>query len=322
MAGKAPTSTSTSTAIPTSISTKPISFADIVKKGSTATGGILPHTKTPQKPSSLSYKDRRLILNEATEIEEKIDPLKLRNQINKAFQEKKNIAIPVIATVSKSIAGTSIVLTTTEQFSAEFLTQNKTIWEPYFKFKKSTRDTTWSKVIIHRIPMDIFGHQEGLDLLEEEIKIFNGLNPVIKPNWISSIENRKTKMHASAIISFETKAEADKAIRNRLYIAGTSMRVVKCIPTKSIQCKRCQGFDHSEYSCYKDYNCSICAKNHPTRLHLCATCNIKGEVCVHTKIACINCQKDHQATDKICEKFQALQGKKLNKPEIFSHVEI
>jgi hypothetical protein len=30
--------------------------------------------------------------------------------------------------------------------------------------------------------MDIFGHQEDLDLLEEEIKIFNGLNPVIKPN--------------------------------------------------------------------------------------------------------------------------------------------
>jgi hypothetical protein len=127
IAGKAPTSTSISTAIPTSISTKPISFTDIVKKGSTATGGILPYIKIPQKPSSLSYKDRRLILNEAIEIEEKIDPLKLRNQINKAFQKKKNIAIPIIATVSKSIAGTSIVLTTTEQFSAEFLTQNKTI---------------------------------------------------------------------------------------------------------------------------------------------------------------------------------------------------
>jgi hypothetical protein len=85
MVGKAPTSTSTSTAIPTSISTKPISFVDIVKKGSTAIRGILPYIKIPQKPSSLSYKDRRLILNEATKIEEKIDPLKLRNQINKAF---------------------------------------------------------------------------------------------------------------------------------------------------------------------------------------------------------------------------------------------
>jgi hypothetical protein len=129
-------------------------------------------------------------------------------------------------------------------------------------------------------------------------------------------------MHASAIISFETKAEADKAIRNRLYIVGISMRVIKYIPIKSIQYKRYQGFDHSEYSCYKDYKCSICAKNHPIRLYLYATCNIKGEVCVHTKIECTNCQKNHQATDKICKKFQALQGKKLNKPEIFLHVEI
>jgi hypothetical protein len=129
-------------------------------------------------------------------------------------------------------------------------------------------------------------------------------------------------MHASAIISFETKAEADKAIRNRLYIAGTSIRIVKYIPTKSIQYKRCQEFDYSEYSCYKDYKCFICAKNHSTRLHLCATYNIKGEVCVHTKIECTNYQKNHQTTDKICEKFQALQGKKLNKPEIFAYVEI
>src|SRR5450432_3670498 len=170
--------------------------------------------------------------------------------------------------------------------------------------------------------MDIFGYQEGLDLLEEEIKTFNGLNPVIKPYWISFIENRKTKMRASAIVSFETKEEADRAIRNRLYIAGTSMRVVKYIPTKSIQYKRCQDFDHSEYDCYKDYKYSICDKNHSIRLHLCVTCKKKGEICEHTKIECVNCQKDYQATNKICEKFQALQGKKLNKPEIFSHVEI
>src|SRR5450432_1804182 len=170
--------------------------------------------------------------------------------------------------------------------------------------------------------MDIFGHQEGLDLLEEEIKIFNGLNPVIKSNWISFIENRKTKRHASAIVSFETEVEVDKAIRNRLYIAGISMRIVKYISTKPIQYKRYQGFDHSEYNCYKDYKCFICAKNHPIRLHLCITCKIKGETYEHIKIKYVNCQKDHQATDKICEKFQALQGKKLNKPEIFSHVEI
>jgi hypothetical protein len=78
--------------------------------------------------------------------------------------------------------------------------------------------------------MDTFGQDEGLDFLEEEIKIFNGLKPIIKPNWLSSVENRKTKKHASVIISFETKAEADKALRNRLYIAGISMRTVEYIP--------------------------------------------------------------------------------------------
>jgi hypothetical protein len=130
----------------------------MVKKGSTVIGKTTLYIKIPQNPNPFSYKDRRLILNEVTGIEEKIDPLKLRNQINKAFQEKRNITTPVVAIVLKSFAGTSIVLIIIEYFSAEFLTQNKAIWEPYFRFKKSIRDTTWSKVVIHKIPMDIFGY--------------------------------------------------------------------------------------------------------------------------------------------------------------------
>jgi riboflavin synthase alpha subunit len=47
MAGKAPTSTSTSTAIPTSILIKSISFVDIVKKGFIAIEGILLYIKIP-----------------------------------------------------------------------------------------------------------------------------------------------------------------------------------------------------------------------------------------------------------------------------------
>lgn len=325
-----PTITPIPASTPMAIPTKLMSFADIVKKGPISTGGIAPHPYTkipqkevPQKTSPRSYKDRRLVLNEAIKKEEQINPLKLRNQINKAFEEKKEIATPVVATVSKSFLGTSIILTTTEQFSAEFLTQNRAIWEPYFKFRNATKDTTWSKVVIHKIPLDIFGHEEGLDLLEDEIRTFNGLNPVSKPNWISSIENRRIKKHASAIISFETKAEADKAIRNRLYIAGASMRAVECISIKPNQCKRCQGFGHLEHNCSKDYNCSICAKNHPTRLHFCTTCKAKGVVCTHTEIKCINCQKHHQATDKICEKLQTPQGEEPNnRPKRFSHVEI
>jgi hypothetical protein len=134
--------------------------------------------------------------------------------------------------VTKSFSEKNIILTIIEQYSAEFLTQNKAIWEPYFKFRNAIKDFTWYKVVIHGIPTEIFGQEEGLDFLAEEIKIFNGINPIVRPNWLSSLENRKTKKHVSAIVSFETKAEADKALRNRLHIAGISMRVAECIPKK------------------------------------------------------------------------------------------
>jgi hypothetical protein len=64
---------------------RPISFADIVKKGpSIALEAILNNTgislkPVPQKAKPTSYKDRRLILNGVTEKEEKIDSLKLKN---------------------------------------------------------------------------------------------------------------------------------------------------------------------------------------------------------------------------------------------------
>jgi hypothetical protein len=99
----------------------------MVKKGSTVIGKTTPYIKILQKPNPSNYKDRRLILNETTGIEEKINPLKLRNQINKIFQEKRNIITPIVVIISKSFAGTSIVLITIEYFSTEFLTQNKAI---------------------------------------------------------------------------------------------------------------------------------------------------------------------------------------------------
>ena len=45
IAGNASIPTPASTSTPISIPTKPLSFADIIKKGSTATGGITPYTK-------------------------------------------------------------------------------------------------------------------------------------------------------------------------------------------------------------------------------------------------------------------------------------
>jgi hypothetical protein len=98
------------------ILTRLISFADIVKKGpSIALEAILNNTGislklVPQKAKPTNYKNRRLILNEVTEKEKKFDSLKLRNQINKAFQEKKKIATLIITIVIKSFSEKNIIL--------------------------------------------------------------------------------------------------------------------------------------------------------------------------------------------------------------------
>ena len=79
-----------------------------------------------------------------------------------------------------------------------------------------------------------------MELLQEEIKVFNGLNPITKPRWLSTPENRASKRHGSVTVYFETKAEAERALRNRLQIAGVSVRVTEYNSTRPWdQCHRC-----------------------------------------------------------------------------------
>ena len=100
---------------------------------------------------------------------------------------------PVIGIITKSLKGGDIILSTTEKFDAEFLKKNEAIWKPLFNFNRATKDTTWYKVVIHGIPTSIFNIEGGMDLLEEEIKVYNGLTPISKPKWLSSSKNRAKK---------------------------------------------------------------------------------------------------------------------------------
>ena len=102
-----------------------------------------------------------------------------------------------------------------------------------------------------------------MDLLEEEIKVYNGLTPISKLKWLSSSENRAKKEYGSAIVPFETKAEADIVLRNRLQIASILAKTAKYIRIKPIsQCSKCLGYGHSEVHCYKEQKCSLCVRNH------------------------------------------------------------
>ena len=60
-------------------------------------------------------------------------------------------------------------------FSADFLLQKKTVWEDIFSnvAQKIEKDTHWSKVVIHGVPIRPFSMDEDLLLLKDEIETFN-----------------------------------------------------------------------------------------------------------------------------------------------------
>ena len=130
---------------------------------------------------------------------------------------------PVIATVTKSFSGLSIIVTTMPGFSADFLIQKESVWGELVSniAKKVEKDIHWSRIVVHGVPIKFFTTNEGLVLLKNEIETFNPQLKLMKKSfWLIFKENRQYKMHASIIIAVENIKQASYALHNKLYIAG------------------------------------------------------------------------------------------------------
>lgn len=122
----------------------------------------------------------------------------------------------------------NISVTTTEDYSAEFFLEEKEVWERIIPHTSAQKDAPWYKVVALGIPLAAFPNENGMEMIKNEVSTFNkGLNPIGRPHWISTIENLQEKKAGSVAIAFATEAEANKAIRNSLYIAVISVRVTK-----------------------------------------------------------------------------------------------
>jgi hypothetical protein len=98
--------------------------------------------------------------------------------LNTAFRSK-GIKGLVISTVSLSIKG-NIIVNTTSKFNSDFLVQNESIIKGVLPLVTSIqKGEPWYKVIVYGIPIRKFNTPEGMDLVLEEIRIFNkGLEPI------------------------------------------------------------------------------------------------------------------------------------------------
>jgi hypothetical protein len=67
-----------------------------------------------------------------------------------------------------------------------------------------------------------------MELVKNKIRMFNtNYHPIGTLYWLSIAENRAIKRAGAIIVAFGTEEEAQRVIRNRLFIAGISVRVEK-----------------------------------------------------------------------------------------------
>ena len=79
-----------------------------------------------------------------------------------------------------------------------------------------------------------------MELVKNEIKIFNLTKLALLPHWLIKSENYKGKLYSSIILISFLKKEAQKAIENNLIINGKSVKITKFKKIKPInQCKKC-----------------------------------------------------------------------------------
>jgi len=92
------------------------------------------------KSAAVSYREKRLILLESKNQE--INFMKVRNQINQELEKQLKLTAnrSVLAAITKSQIQQNIVLTTTDNYNADFLIQHEKIWSKFFKYATTCKN--------------------------------------------------------------------------------------------------------------------------------------------------------------------------------------
>lgn len=282
----------------------PSSSSSSTKNGNSFT--TVQRKKMPTLKENLQNRQLVLVTNSEEE-KQQINSFELRNQINNKFKSTLNLQTPVIASIVKSINKKNIVLTTTTQYTADFLAENKAIWKEFFKFQRNQKVESWAQIIAHGVPFEPFLGENASQALKEEIEAFNNIVVKGKPRWISvRRENQQVGSIVFAVASEEERTQILK--EQRITVAGYTPKVVKYLKASpTYQCRRCFKFGHPLESC-RQLACCFCAAPHKTEEHKCLSCNSIGKACTHTIAKCINCKGSHFANSKDCEVLKAAKN--------------
>ncbi|KAI0702131.1 hypothetical protein C8Q76DRAFT_802420 [Earliella scabrosa] len=134
-------------------------------------------------------------------------------------------------------------------------------WETWMPFLSDKLEPLMPeyKVVVHGVPTT-YDPNSGFTSLTEAIYTVNAHLPhgsIANVRWMSnrsSEELRKTKSHSSLVLGFESAADANSAIRNRIALDGRILRTQKfhSFPT---QCYNCHRFGHLARQCKRPAAC-------------------------------------------------------------------
>jgi hypothetical protein len=264
-----------------------------------------PSTSTRSKKKQLQ--ERKLVLI-TDEKDQPLDTFSIRNKVNQLFASKLQVEKPVLASIARTKGKQNILLTTTEEYNADFLVKYKDIWHNCFTFQREQKLEPWVQVIAHGVPTLPFLKEGGSKLLKEEIETFNPIRIQGLPRWISSSVKRHDPQtrFGSIVFTIENEEKRQEILKQKeISIAGTATKVVKYLEVSpTTQCTSCQKFGHIGDRC-STRACRFCAAAHLSKNHCCPTCLISGRPYKHTTPLCINCKENHFANSKDCETLKA-----------------
>jgi hypothetical protein len=110
-------------------------------------------------------------------------------------------------------------------------------------------------------------------------------------------------------VAFPTEIQANRAIKNRLLIAGISTKVVKYYTISStVQCSKCAGYGHLDSICKREPKCLLCGESHVTENHFCPICKKKGKKCPHVTTKYSNYSSTtHSASSKLYKVYLVIK---------------
>jgi hypothetical protein len=174
------------------------------------------------KPTPTISKPIRLVL-EIPDKDRVIKPILLRDGINNRVKLQGFKGVFALST-TKSGKG-NLVVYLYSKAARDFFYKDENDLRTTFRHTRILEDDSCHKVVVHGVSTEDFNIEGGLSLIRKELEMFNnGLRLTTDPIWLSPDAKRRERQGASILITFQTEAEAKKAIQYRLFVGGASLR--------------------------------------------------------------------------------------------------